>query len=382
MAATSEPLDFHRYHRDELPELLRAGRGALAARGTRALGSLAFRLPAGDAYTYLPQDADVEVVAGEASAETVIELAPELWQNLVHELDAAAGLLYGGRARCVRGSALRWVAWEPALRAMWSGRPVYDGQLELLDRHGAPLDPAAAFTLAGDREDMAHFLRTAGYLFVRGVFAPDEIAAFRAEAELLAGEAKKGDKLSWWGKNAAGEEVLTRVTRAAANETPRGACGWRASIGPQPRCHEPGSMRSSPVSGVEGVRNTEATSRGHITAWPPMPQSRCQGRSPRPSLMLGLFQITETPSSAEGGTRCSSFSSARSLRARRRGSRGRARRPGFAPARVTRVSTSSPAAFLPHQESLSPFFASPASPSASARKAAISSGPKTPRTNR
>ena len=216
-AAASEPLDFHRYHREDLPALLRAGRGALAAPGARALGGLAFQLPDGAAYTYLPRDAEVDVVAGADAADTVIELAPELWQNLVHELDAAAGLLYGGRARCVRGNALRWVAWEPALRAMWSGRPVYDAsQLELRDRDGAPLDPAASFTLDSDREEMAHFLRTAGYLFVRGVFPPSEIAAFRTEAEALAGEARKGDKLSWWGRNADGEEVLTRVTRAAA----------------------------------------------------------------------------------------------------------------------------------------------------------------------
>ena len=197
-ASAAGPLDFHRYHRDELPPVLRAGRGALAARGARRLGSLAFRLPDGDAYTYLPRADGMEVVAGDAAADTVIELAPELWQNLVNELDAAAGLLYGGRARCLRGSALRWVAWEPALRAMWSGRPVYDASdVELRDRHGAPLDPAATFTPASDREDMAHFLRSAGYLFVRGVFDADEIAMLRAEAQALAGEARKGDKLSW-----------------------------------------------------------------------------------------------------------------------------------------------------------------------------------------
>jgi hypothetical protein len=217
MAAAEAPLDFHRYHQDELPPLLRAGRGVLAARGVSRLGSLAFRLPGGDAYTYLPNPDGMDVVAGDADADTVIELAPELWQNLVRELDAAAGLLYGGRAKCLRGSALRWVAWEPALRAMWSGRPVYHADdVRLLDRSGAKLDPAATFTPDSPREDMAHFLRTAGYLFVRGVFAPDEIAAFRAEAEELAGEARKGDKLSWWGKDAAGAEVLTRVTRAAA----------------------------------------------------------------------------------------------------------------------------------------------------------------------
>jgi hypothetical protein len=216
-AAAGAPLDFHRYHRDELPPLLRAGRAALAARGAQRLGSLAFRLPDGGAYTYVPTAGGMDVVAGDVAADTVIELTPELWQGLVRELDAAAGLLYGGRAKCLRGNALRWVAWEPALRAMWSGRPVYDANdVRLLDRCGAPLDPAATFTLASDREDMAHFLRTAGYLFVRGVFGEGEIAALRAEAAELAGEAKKGDKLSWWGRSVAGEEVLTRVTRAAA----------------------------------------------------------------------------------------------------------------------------------------------------------------------
>ena len=45
---------------------------------------------------------------------------------------------------------------------------------------GAALDPAATFTLASDRADMAHFLRTAGYLFVRGVFSGGEIAALRS----------------------------------------------------------------------------------------------------------------------------------------------------------------------------------------------------------
>ena len=49
-----EPLDFHRFHREELPRRLRAGNGALAARDARRLGSLAFRLPDGAAYTYLP----------------------------------------------------------------------------------------------------------------------------------------------------------------------------------------------------------------------------------------------------------------------------------------------------------------------------------------
>jgi hypothetical protein len=217
VAAGFEPLDFHRFHREAPAEWLRLGRGALAAPGARGLGSLAFRRPDGAAYTYVPRPGGIDVVPGDEGADTVIALEAELWQNLVHELDTAPGLLYGGRARCERGKALRWLAWEPALRALWSGRPVYDADdVRLEDRRGRPLDPARSFVPDDDREELAHFLRAAGYLFVRGVFRPDEVAAFRAEAEQLAREAVPGDALSWWGRNTDGESVLTRVTRAAA----------------------------------------------------------------------------------------------------------------------------------------------------------------------
>ena len=216
MPAGFEPLDFHRFHREVLRERLRLGHGALAARGARGLGSLAFRLPDGAAYTYVPRPDGIDVVAGDAGADTVVALEAELWQNLVFELDTAPGLLYGGRARCERGKALRWLAWEPALRALWSGRPVWDADdVRLEDRRGRPLDPARVFGPDEERAELAHFLSSAGYLFVRGVFGAREVAAFRAEAEALAREAVPGDKLSWWGKNAAGESVLTRVTRAA-----------------------------------------------------------------------------------------------------------------------------------------------------------------------
>lgn len=216
MELPAGPLDFDRFHRDDVRRLLEA-HGALAAPAAQRLGGLAFRLPDGAAWTYLPRAGGLDVVPGDASADTVVELGAELWENVVRELDTAPGLLYGGRARCVRGSVVRWLAWEPALRALWSGRPPYDAEaIALRERSGAPLDPARAFAPDDAREDLAHFLRSAGYLFVRGVFAPDEIAALRAEAEALAAEAAPGDGLSWWGRDADGRSVLTRVTRAAA----------------------------------------------------------------------------------------------------------------------------------------------------------------------
>jgi hypothetical protein len=210
--------DFERYHREELPALLAGGRAPLVARAARGLAPFAFRLREGGAFTYRPSEAGVELIPGDAEAASVIELERAAWEGLVAELEAPAGLLYAGRLRCVRGEGMDAMAWEPALRALYNGVPPWDAEeaARLTDRRGDPLDPEATFTPASDAADMAHFLATAGYLFVRDVFGPGEVAAFLAESAVLAHEAKKGDKLSWWCKDGRGEEKLCRVTRAAS----------------------------------------------------------------------------------------------------------------------------------------------------------------------
>ena len=210
------PIDFPHFNRDQLPTTLTPTRRKLVARAATGLRTLALRLPNGPAYTYRPTNDGIEITSGDDAAETVIEMDLESWQGLVHELEAPAGLLYARRARCVRGNPIDLMAWESALRALYNGRPPYDpANHALTDRNGAALDPQTTFTLASDRDVMAHFLTTAGYLFVRDVFRADELAVFLNEGQQLQREARPGDKLSWWGKNAAGDDVLCRVTRAA-----------------------------------------------------------------------------------------------------------------------------------------------------------------------
>ncbi|MDJ0849407.1 MAG: phytanoyl-CoA dioxygenase family protein [Myxococcota bacterium] len=210
-----EDLDFHAFHERELPRRLSAGHGALAAPAAAPLESLAFRLADGSSYTYRAVPGGIAVAAGDDAADTVLEIDAEDWQGLVHDYESAPGLLYGGRVRCLRGKAMSFVLWEPALRAMFTGRPVFDPEAKLGARDGGALDPARTFTLDDDREEMAHFLRTAGFLCVRRVFAPEEVKAFLEDAHALRREAVKGDKLSWWAKTTTGEEICCRVTRAA-----------------------------------------------------------------------------------------------------------------------------------------------------------------------
>lgn len=209
-----DAIDFDAYHRELLPEQLAAGRGAEAAKSLPGAGALAIRLASGDAYTYTPEPGGVAVAAGDARAVTVVELDHEAWEGLVHDYESAAGLLYAGRVKCPRGQAMQLIAWEPALRAMYTGRPFFDPAEPLRDGAGRSLDPERSFAPHDDDRELSEFLRAAGYLCVRGLFSSEEAAGLLAEADALQREAVKGDRLSWWARRPDGEEICCRVTRA------------------------------------------------------------------------------------------------------------------------------------------------------------------------
>ncbi|MBW2723046.1 MAG: phytanoyl-CoA dioxygenase family protein [Deltaproteobacteria bacterium] len=217
-----EVLDFNDFHRSELPLRLSEGNGALAAGTAKALGSLAFRLNDGgddgdgdEAYTYVARGTSIDVLPGDENADTVVALSRESWEGLVHDLESPAGLLYGGLAKGQRGDMMQFVGWEPCLRAMYTGRPIYDAaKIDLRNRDGSRLDPGRSFRLDDNSDDMIHFLRTAGYIRVRDVFDAAELATLRKEAAQLQTRARIGDEQSWWGKHESGENVLCRVLNA------------------------------------------------------------------------------------------------------------------------------------------------------------------------
>ncbi len=208
-------LDFNGYHREELPRLMAEGRELLAAEEAARRGSLAIRVDDGSAYTYLPREGRLEIVPGDDAAEIVVGLDRESWEGLVHDLESPQGLIYAGRAKKVRGELMRFVMWEPALRALYQGIPVHDPDAQLVDADGKPLDPARAFRLDDDPEEMTTFMRAAGYILVKNVFSEAEVAALRVEADAAGERAVEGDQKSWWGKTSADEVLLSRVTEAA-----------------------------------------------------------------------------------------------------------------------------------------------------------------------
>ena len=210
---------FQRFHTEVLPSRIAAGTGALAHNYLSDKGTLAVRTPAGS-WTFVPVDGSVRLVEGEDNAEVVVSVGLEAWLGLALDLDTAPGLLYTDRATVPFGDPLRFMGWEPGLRALFHGLPIFDPEAaDLRDVDDSPLDPTRTFPfpqLEVTAADAANFLRTAGYLCVSGVFATDEVDIMLDEAEILADEARPGDMTSWWGRDGNGTEVLTRVLRAAS----------------------------------------------------------------------------------------------------------------------------------------------------------------------
>ena len=163
-------------------------------------------MPDGGAYTYVPAPDTIEIWPGEAAADTMIEMSREAFSDFANELRTCFGLLYASMIQVTRGDFSWFERWEPALRALYHGRPIIDpaslAKRDDLDR---------SFSLDDTDADLSSFLTDMGYLHVRGVLRPDEIAALDAEVERQRGEARPDDGRSWWATRADGTDVCCRV---------------------------------------------------------------------------------------------------------------------------------------------------------------------------
>jgi hypothetical protein len=212
IAGSFEPYSFVAFHRAELPALV-VQHGRLVVEDLHGAATLAFRAEDGTTFTWVPTERGVEVVEGDTDAPTIVELSERTFSEFLHELLTASGAVRTGRARVTRGTLDGWQRWEPAIQSLCSGRAIYSPAVwqTLVDRAGTPLDLQHKFSVADDIEEMRQFLDRAGYLHVKNVFTPAEVAGFSAEIEHVRTLTLPGDPFSWWSINAAGDEVVTRI---------------------------------------------------------------------------------------------------------------------------------------------------------------------------
>ncbi len=207
-------VDFDSFHETELPRRLAEGVNAQVAWDVRGKAPISIGLPDGRAYSYRAVADEVRIEAGVAKdARTVLEIVDhESWLDYLYEYRTRFGLLYGNAVRFVRGDFDSWDDWEPAIRCMYSGRPIYDpASIDFVDRHGDPLDLQRKFRIDDDPEDLSHFLRLTGFLVVKDAYEKTHVDALGRELDRVCAEARE-DLYAWWATDAKGDRFPYRLT--------------------------------------------------------------------------------------------------------------------------------------------------------------------------
>ena len=196
-----------------------AWRDAAARHGRRAAEDAArLGLPPitiqvdGAAWTLRPTAEGIDVVPGPAGAGATVSLDGAAFADLFCERRTAMGLVIAGRVEGEPASNDAFCAWDPVLRSLLDGRPVYGaGDVSLLARDGSPLDLDQRFRLGETTAEAAHFLGEAGFLLLQDVFTEAEMVAVDADLRAAVEAARPGDGTSWWASTRSGESYPCRI---------------------------------------------------------------------------------------------------------------------------------------------------------------------------
>lgn len=205
-------LDPSEFVEQRLPALLDA-HGKDAGRGAANLGlaPLTFDVE-GERHTFDVSADRLVVRPGRADDVLVVALDRTTFSDLMQDIVSTFGAQMTARVEMRHGSLDEFVAWEPVLRSLLDGRPVYEsGTIALQDRAGGPLDLHRSFTLDDEPEEMGHFLAQAGFLHIEGMFTGDEMRAVSAELDDAVASVARDDGNSWWARTEDGEWYASRI---------------------------------------------------------------------------------------------------------------------------------------------------------------------------
>jgi hypothetical protein len=146
------------------------------------------------------------------SGSLVVTLDRAAFSDLVQDEASTFALVTAGRATVERGDVDAFIGWEPVLRYLLDGRPVYEpGSITFHSRDGSALDLSRSFTMDDDPDEIGNFLAEAGFLHIEGVFTAEEMAAVSVELEKAVSEDDPDDGASWWARTKAGERYPARI---------------------------------------------------------------------------------------------------------------------------------------------------------------------------
>jgi hypothetical protein len=177
----------------------------VTTRGFRRMDAKPLTISAGnERFTLTPFPAALRLVRGGGAVGLSITMSEEALSDAVQDVSTLSWEVMMGRASLAQGTDDELAQWDPILRCLLDGEPVYEpGTLELRDAQGMPLPLDRQFQL-DEQEDAGHFLSQAGYLHVRDVFTAEEMAAVSGELDAAISTAERDDGESWWAHTADG----------------------------------------------------------------------------------------------------------------------------------------------------------------------------------
>jgi hypothetical protein len=197
-------------------------RKAVARNGLRAasdaallaVGPITIRVDGG-AWTIIPREQTIDVVPGDpgdAITQPSVTLDRYAFADLFCERRTALGLIVGERVGGDASSQQAFNDWDPVLRSLLDGRPVYrPGSVALQSLDGSPLDLDQRFRPGEQTKEAAHFLAETGFLLLRDFFTGAEVDEIDADLASAVRSARIDDGASWWATTRSGERYPCRV---------------------------------------------------------------------------------------------------------------------------------------------------------------------------
>lgn len=142
-----------------------------------------------------------------------VALTAEEFSGLVNDLYTPMTFFADGSLDLAGGRLEDFLNWWLVLRALLDRRPIHvpGHAMAFPGLDGAPLDLQRGFTLDAPVEEMRHFLETAGYLHLTGVFDDGEMAVIAADIDRYALQYREDDGRSWWATTADGNRRAVRL---------------------------------------------------------------------------------------------------------------------------------------------------------------------------
>ncbi len=206
------PADPESFFEVEWRDAVARNGGPAAADAARlALGPLAIRVDS-DVWTIEPRGKTIDVVPTHVETEPCITLDRAAFADLFCERRTALGLVIGARVTGDPASFGAFCAWDPVLRSLLDGRPVYQpGAVPLRSSDGSPLELDRRFRLGEQTAEAAHFLGETGFLLLQDVYTEAEMGEVDADLARAVGAARVEDGSSWWATTRTGERYPCRI---------------------------------------------------------------------------------------------------------------------------------------------------------------------------